>query len=99
MSFLMQARLAGDGTVMGRVAACAAAEGIPQPDVWSWSKRWEFSAQPGWAAAFTNATATEGIDPGANENAITDAMILTAVRAIYIPPPDVPTPDPTESPA
>ena len=99
MSFLMQARLAGDGTVMGRVAACAAAQGIRQPEVWSWGKRWEFSAQPGWAAAFTAAAASEEEDPGADETAITDEMILTAVQALYVPPPEESDPDPTESPA
>ena len=79
MSYLTQAKLADDGHIRLRVTACAATEQIEHPDAWAYEHRWQLSAQPGWVAAYASA-AVAGDDPGANEAAITDGMILSAVQ-------------------
>ncbi|WP_053352695.1 hypothetical protein [Leucobacter musarum] len=78
MSYLTQSRLARDSDLLQRITACAAIEGLSDPQSWAANRAWQFSAQPGWVAAYK----TAGTNPGANETAITDAMILTAVRAL-----------------
>ena len=82
MSYLTQSFLADDINIRRRVTACAVMEGIAQPDVWAYDYRWQLSAQPGWVAAYKDAI-DEGVEsPGANEAAITDGMILSAVQAL-----------------
>lgn len=87
MSFLTQSRLAADQTIVLRVAACAAKEGISDPQFWAQQRMWELSAQPGWVAAYASAAASHKDEgsippPGENEAAITDSMILSAVQAL-----------------
>lgn len=79
MSYLTLTQVAADPHIILRASACAAAEGIPDPQYWVQDHMWQFSAQPGWGDAYANAT---GDDPGADETAITDQMILAAVRAV-----------------
>ena len=63
-----------------RITACAAVEGATKPyGEWVSSRIWEFAATPGWADAWA---VSDADDPGADENVITDAMILAAVQAI-----------------
>ncbi|UOQ60394.1 hypothetical protein MUN76_15400 [Leucobacter rhizosphaerae] len=76
MSFLNQAKLAQDKILLARVAACAAIMGITNPEGIVRARIWEFSAQNGWNDAYSASTADE---PGADESAVTDAMILEAV--------------------
>lgn len=78
MSYLVQSRLAEDQLFSKRVTACAAVEGVQNPEAWAWDKRWELSARPGWVTAYRDA----GQEPGANEDAITDTMILAAVQEL-----------------
>lgn len=88
MSYYTQSLLAQDETVMLRAAACAAGEQIPDPLTWAYAHAWELSAQPGWGAAYASARVLHDTDPdkhpppGANEAAITDGHILSAVQAI-----------------
>lgn len=82
MSYLMQAKLAGDQTILARVTACAATEGVTDPQGWAYQRQWELSAQPGWVDAYASAVASGDSEPGANEAAITDGMILSAVQSI-----------------
>jgi hypothetical protein len=68
-----------------RAVACAALEGIEDPEVWlTTQRRWQLAASPGWADAWAyfKATNPDDRDPGDNEDVITDGMILSAVQAI-----------------
>lgn len=93
MSYLIQAEVAEDGSLWRRATACAASEGVNSPGEWASEHRWALSAQPGWVAAFASAAAARAAwtpeseterppEPGANEAAITDGMILAAVQAL-----------------
>lgn len=82
MSYYAQSRLAKDETLFDRVAACAASEQIPNPQGWAWSLVWQFSAQPGWADAYSYAIATGVENPGREESVISDGQILAAVQAL-----------------
>ncbi len=113
MSYLAQSKLTEDHHLVSRVAACAATRGIRDARPWAAQHMWLLSAQPGWAAAYADATAADPpVDPadwvphaGADPNVITDGMILTGVEAVIAQtappaPPDPPAvPVPTESPA
>lgn len=81
MSYLVQSRLAADQAIMQRVTACAALEGVEDPSFWVSQRAWKLSAQPGWVEKY----AAGGASPGANESAITDAMILAAVQTLREP--------------
>lgn len=88
MSYLTQSRLAVDMDLQIRVAACAAMQGDPNPSVWAGRNAWVLSTQPGWVAAYGAAEAAhkgapdEFPPPGANDAAVTDQMILTAVKEL-----------------
>lgn len=91
MSYLTQSHIAQDNVLSRRIIACAAAEGIPDPQYWVGSMMWKFSARPGWVAAYRAATSPAGGD----ESAITDAMILHSVQELSVPPEPAP---PAEAP-
>lgn len=80
MSLLTVTRVAANHFLILRIAACAAREGIPDPQFWAQQRMWRLAAQDGWADAYANSTAD---DPGEDETAITDTMITDAVRAIW----------------
>lgn len=84
MSFNTQAVIAHDPAILRRVSACAASLGIglggdDHPVAWANNNAWMLAVSPGWSEAFAASVAE---DPGADEDAITDAMILTAVEAL-----------------
>lgn len=79
MSFLSVASIRQDAWLRARISACAATEGVTYPEDWVSRHSWELAAQPGWAAAWEASTSDT---PGTDPEAITDAMILTAVQAI-----------------
>lgn len=82
MSYLTQARLAGDQAILHRVTACAASEGIGDPSYWAQAHSWVLSAQPGWDDAYGYAFRSGVESPGEDEGVITDQMILAAVQKI-----------------
>lgn len=82
MSYWYQADLADDSSLRRRVIACAAREGIDDPETWAYAQRWKLSVQPGWVEAFASAKAGEMEDPGREEAVISDGMILAAVQAL-----------------
>lgn len=88
MSYLIQSMLASDMGIRDRITACAATEGIADPFVWTVDRMWQFSAQPGWSSAYASArlshlnNPSSVVEPGVNEAAITDGMILSAVQAV-----------------
>lgn len=89
MSYLIQSKLVADASIKDRVIACAAVEGVVNPEAWAHEQRWSLSAQPGWVAAYASAIAGGDTEPGANEGVITDGMILSAVQALSLPDPDL----------
>lgn len=82
MSYLTQAKLAADQTIILRTTACAVSEGIRDPGFWAQQKAWQLSAQPNWDSAYASALAVKNPMPGADEGVITDGMILAAVQAL-----------------
>ena len=82
MSYLTQSQLAGDMHILNRVTACVSREGDQSPTEWAAAHMWQLSAEPGWDAAYASALASGDENPGANESAVTDGMILAAVQAI-----------------
>lgn len=69
-------------SLRARITACAAQEGIADPEPWVHETRWEWAAAPGWAAAYESALVSGNPDPGAAPDVITDGMILAQVQAM-----------------
>lgn len=82
MTYMTISNIAEDTAMTRRVTACAAQEGLQDPDFWAFTHRHHWAAQPGWAAAWESALASGASDPGADESVITDGMILSAVQAL-----------------
>lgn len=85
MSYLTIALIRQDPWVRDRAIACAATEGVDQPEQWVMDRVWALAAQPGWSNAWESAVASNtepGYLPGRDEAVITDAMILAAVQSI-----------------
>lgn len=75
--------IAGDATMMGRLAACAAQQSAPgDPYQWAYTHRYTWAASPGWAAAWDSAVAGGIEDPGSDPAVITDPQILTQVQTM-----------------
>lgn len=78
MSFATIYRCANDSAFIGRVTACAAAEGdFTQVG----NLIWPVSAASDIEAAYASAIAGANPDPGGDESVITDQMILSGVQA------------------
>lgn len=93
MSYLNQSAIAANSYMAERVSQCAAQQGEPEPDTWTYENRREWAAAPGWDAAWASAEASHpppdppdpsvpNYDPGKDEAVITDAMILSQVQAM-----------------
>lgn len=86
MSYLTQNEISTNGAMFGRVAQCAASEGVPDPNTWADVNRREWAASPGWDTAWESARASHGgnpsYDPGSDEAVITDGQILAAVQGM-----------------
>jgi hypothetical protein len=91
MSYQTVIEIVNSGSLMYRIAACAAGEGIADPQTWVSARKWEFASQPGWdddwAYAKDTATINQNPDIGARDDVINDAKILTAVQALNKPVP------------
>lgn len=83
MSYTDVARMANDGNLRERIAACAATEGVtsPHPTKWADENQWLLAGSPGWAAAYAYAVLVGNANPGRDEGVITDHMILGAVQS------------------
>jgi len=86
MSYLEQSAIGSNQYMYGRVAQCAASEGLEDPDYWTNQNRRKWSASPGWDTAWASAVETNKnnptYDPGKDEAVITDGMILSEVQAL-----------------
>ena len=78
MSFATINRCASDASFVGRLTACAAAEGDHNA---VGQLVWPVSATADIEAAYASAVAADNPDPGGDESVITDQMILSAVQA------------------
>ena len=74
--------VANDGDLQQRLIACAAQEGIDNPEQWVTERRWTWATQPGWADAYHPAIISYIDRPGLRPGAIQDSMILAAVQAV-----------------
>jgi hypothetical protein len=82
MSYNTQAAMALDADLRLRIAACAATQGVRNPQEWASRNQWSLSASPGWDNAYAYAIAAGKPRPGYEEGAVTDAMILAAVQPL-----------------
>ncbi|MFN3600499.1 MAG: hypothetical protein ACK4UY_03815 [Dietzia sp.] len=84
MSYTDVARMAGDGHLRERIAACAATEGVtsPHPTKWADDHQWQLAGTPGWGDAYTYALLQNNEAPGRDESVISDGMILSAVQTL-----------------
>lgn len=86
MSYTSIRDIATDGSLMSRITAAAAIEGIDNPESWVNSRMWQFAAQPSWGDKWAYAQDTYQVnanpDLGARDDVISDADILAAVQAL-----------------
>jgi hypothetical protein len=87
VTYLNQAEIAVNFSMITRVAQCATQEGVPDADDWTATHSREWAAAPGWDEAWASAQAsheddTDMYDPGADEAVITDQMILGQVQSM-----------------
>jgi len=86
MSYYTISIIAADQYVRQRVAACAAQEGVADPESWAFRNRLILAASPGWAGAWESAVEKDVEDPGKDEGVITDSAILAATQLLLKPP-------------
>lgn len=79
VSYMKLFKLTEEQTLLKRIAACAATLGETKPLAWAHDRAWQFATRDGWVEAYSSSEAT---DPGGDEDAITDEMILEAVQAL-----------------
>lgn len=94
MSFQNIVDMSRSGTLINRIAACAASEpayleSVP-PNVWAGQNAMKICAKSAdWAAAWEYAentkTANQNPDTGMRSDVITDQMILSVVQAVLTP--------------
>jgi hypothetical protein len=91
MSYNTMVKMANDEALRARVVACAAKEGVADPNQWAADNMWKLVIDDGWIASYDyalglNATALAGsnpvnlIDPGYADSVIDDAAILSVVQ-------------------
>lgn len=90
MSYSSIVEMTTSGSLMQRVAACAAEEGLISMDPLSWAQQniWKIVATGNWDAAWDSARAgaSPDVNPdtGAREDVITDGMILAVVQPMVL---------------
>jgi hypothetical protein len=82
MSYLTISTIAEDPVMRRRTAACAAVEGVPDPEGWAYLNSLLLAAEPGWSEAWESAVAGGNPDPGGDGAVITDTMVLSAVQKL-----------------
>lgn len=81
MSYNTISRCAGDMAFQQRLIACAAQEGADNPAAAGYALIWPVSTRTDIEAAYASALAAGNPNPGGDEAAISDQMILSAVQA------------------
>lgn len=87
MAYIDIVAMANSQSLRSRIAACAAVEGIDNPDSWAAQRAWKFASSPNWSAqweyARNTATVNHNPDLGLRNDVISDANILSAVQEIH----------------
>lgn len=74
-----------DMAFQNRVTACCAQEGAANPSSTSTDIIWQVASDTGIEAAYASALAANNPNPGGDESAITDQMILSVVQPLLTP--------------
>lgn len=87
--YMTQDAIANDAAMRGRVAQCAAQNGVMSDagldaDLWSYEWRREWASAPGWSDAWESALAGDppNLSPGSDPGVITDGQIESQVQAM-----------------
>lgn len=87
MSLSSIAEMASSKSLLTRVAACAAQEGVPGPLAWANGNMWEIVSAPSWGDKWAYASDSWQVnanpDFGARTDVISDSDILAAVQAVH----------------
>ena len=88
MSYSSIVEMANSASLVGRITAAVAKEGIDNPEAWTRSNVWQLCSSPGWDAQWQYAVETYQVnanpDYGARTDVISDADILAAVQAAQV---------------
>jgi hypothetical protein len=90
MSYSSINRCNNDQAFIGRLTACCADEGAPDPYAEVQRLRWIVCSADDIEASYEYALNAGTPDPGGDPTVITDAMILSVVQANPAPPPENP---------
>ena len=82
MAYSDVALLANDQDFAWRTKACAATEGINDPESWWRTNSWPMAGTPGFGDKYGYAVATGVVRPGNDPSVISDGDILSAVQAL-----------------
>jgi hypothetical protein len=78
--------MASSQSLLSRIVAAAAGEGLSNPLQWAQSNVWQLVSSAGWADSWSyarnGATVNVNPDTGQRDDTITDQMILSAVQAL-----------------
>lgn len=85
MSYQSIMQMASNQSLISRIAACAAEQGVKDhPIQWAQQNAWSVCSTAGWASAWDSAEASYSPnvnpDTGLRNDVITDQMILSAVQ-------------------
>lgn len=85
MTYNTIAASASDQAFLKRIAACAAQEGTTEdPMTWAMQHVWQIGSNTEIEASYAYAVGAGNENPGGDEGAITDAMILAQVQPIVL---------------
>lgn len=86
MSYQAVVQMANSSSLLQRVAAAAAEEGMADPMDWAQRNLWKVVSSPGWRDAWSYAedvkTVNQNPDTGIRTDVINDDMILAAVQPL-----------------
>lgn len=91
MAYQSVVEMASSQSLLARIVAAAAGEGVAEPLAWAQANVWQVVSEPGWADAWAYAveTANDDVNPdtGKRPGVINDTMVLGAVQALLAEPP------------
>lgn len=91
MTYTSIVEMAQSESLLKRVTACVAQQGISSPQAWASSNMWKLATSPGWADDWDYAKGTYNVnqnpDFGKRNDIIDDGQILSAVQAAAAPTP------------
>ena len=85
MAYSDIALLSSDNDFILRTSACAATEGIDEPQTWSTDNRWQMAAMPSFGDKYASGIANGIERPGNDPAVISDSDILSAVQSLNSP--------------